>query len=167
MFLFVCLYLFVFVVIGFNVTELNFTPNDAGKRVFLHLLVEKSVASQGFLQVSVNSEDFSRSRFGKEANLGDFELVLENCVFYIGEINEFVDEFPITDGRFSITFPSSVTGSHFSYTVGISTRGNSRALEEPLQFAVRATAFIQTFGDIALILSQPIVDITVADLDGK
>lgn len=57
--------------------------------------------------------------------------------------------------------------SQISFDIVISSSGNSRALEDPLDFTVNLVDTGLLFGDFGLIIFQRSVNITVADLDGK
>ena len=87
-------------------------------------------------------------------------------IHYIDEIDEFVLGYPSDEG-FTISSFSTPTIRKQSYDIIISSTGNSQALEDPLTFVIQASSLSNFFGDLGLIFSQPTVNVTVADLDGK
>ena len=87
-------------------------------------------------------------------------------IHYIAEINEFVLGYPSDEG-FTISSINTPTIRKQSYNILISSTGNSQALEDPLTFVIQASSLPFFAGDLGLIFSQPTVNVTVADLDGK
>ena len=85
-----------------------------------------------------------------------------SIIDHAGVTNEFVADFP-TNERFNIAPNQPLQAS---YDITISSTGNSRALEDPLNFVV-TMELTNSLGDFGMIMFQKSVQITVADLDGK